>query len=677
LPGRVMAELPLTVEGARGETRREHLDFAEVFEKPGLLSQRVELLGRQLLPTAIDFKAFYLDDTGGECSLTAATAADAAAFAVERRGLLVFLRGAKHIEVGAVVRLLQDMRSGSLHPVELKRGQRGVVLKMDDGDASVNFEGKGLQWVSKHDFNKLEIEEAQDLVVVATIGEGETFHASETISLVAARADPGLLVRIAERLGCRALGDEGSTGVRVCYRDEENDLCRLTAETASDALSFASVSEGGRYCLRLSVSPATQAARRFGGIQAHGQDRNESCAGTDSRAAIADGELASCRGEPEPEEPLGRSVEKDRAIRRLQQELLDERQQATERIHLLEEEAAACRVAEKSHAAELEAAWKADEERVEQLSRAQRAEEAAVERAEGAERKLSASIEQLQKQLARAAKDAEGAECFRKAAASREARLRSELAETSARVEAATRRAEDEVARVNSDFGELRREAVLLRAANYEQALKETSIQESAHSLQKELEHARREASVAKQRLAYIDKDAQATKALDVAASGVAVSSEPEIAGVEDHREDPRARCDVSNEFAAELKELGCRQAFRIGRVQLRSVPLGELLHEECFPVCYSVVLQNSGRQRWPATAALVHAAGDAMDLPLLPLGALRPGERTKVALDLRVPQMARPPREPTSRSMWVVRDAATGKPFGPVLIFDVQWTCI
>jgi len=125
--------------------------------------------------------------------------------------------------------------------------------------------------------------------------------------------------------------------------------------------------------------------------------------------------------------------------------------------------------------------------------------------------------------------------------------------------------------------------------------------------------------------------------------------------------------------FAQTLQSLGARQAFRIGRVQLAAADDARSGRRESFPACYSVIVANNGEESWPATAALVHASGEALDLPLLPLGAVKPGQRAEVQMDLHIPQAAEPTADAVT-SMWVLRDAATSKPLGPVLIFEVQW---
>jgi len=919
----------LTVESAGGQTCRDTLDFGEVFDDPALLVQRVELLGRQLLPTASDLQAKYLDDEGDECMLTATTAADAAALALESGGLIVFVRGPRRIEVGSVVQVREDFPSSSFPLVQLKRGQKGIVQKIDDvGDANIDFEDHPLvQWVSRHDFEKLDIDEAgrndasslgtsmcaaevaaadqpsgldeqppsqgfhplpwaiwakgavanssfssgsaqktvpiqvgqldescgdtaeqadllattpggntssdEDMVVVVAVGEGGAAPVEAWLGLAATQKDPVLLARLVADLGSQVLGGDGTAKALASYTDEDGDACTLNELTAADALEFVTIDGDGRRTLRVTIRRAPQITHSPQTPTTDGQSRiSDAVVATEAVSETCSVGAATEFAEvcAELDEVVKESVENDRAIQMLQQELLGERQQAREQIHMMKEEVDMQRLRTEAVAATakqqkydfdkqleerverkaadeqafaVEAAKRAEDVIVEQTADAQRREQEAIRRAEGAERRceeqaaeFSQVLEQMVHQLANAEKEAangveharqlatteeakwrselaaatartqqdvgdaqrkmlaaqdaersanlaweaaqgemlqakeqaaelsallekmvhqladaeqeatEGIERARQVAAAEEGRLRSELAAANARMqqqvddaqgkmlaaqdaersanlawEAAQRevlQAKEEVDWLQDRYGKLEGEVSSLRIGRDEQACEAASLRVSNQSLLKELEDARREASEARQRAALVENEAaqaaQAAQALDAAVSGLAVSSEPEIAGVEEHVEDPSARGDVSQEFAEELKRLGCRQAFRIGRVQLRAVSQGEVMYEESFPVSYSVVLQNNGRKRWPATVVLVHASGDAMDLPMLPLGPLQPGERTKLEVDLRVPQTAEP-RRPVSTSMWVLRDAATGKALGPVLIFDVQWT--
>jgi len=357
------------------------------------------------------------------------------------------------------------------------------------------------------------------------------------------------------------------------------------------------------------------------------------------------GQLASADVDAKVEDIQKASAEKDEAIQELQERLMDEVQQADEQMRIFNEEAnvqeqrAALRLvaakvqtekfekqlaaqveqtAAAKHVAGLEAARQ--EVLAKQQEQAQHGKDEAEKRAESAEKKceeqaaeFSSSIEQLKGQLASAKEEAvDDAERAKQAATAEEERLRSELAAGSAR-------------------------------------------------MLQEVEDAEKEALIAQE-------------AERSALSGRVLSSNPEMAGVEEHTDDDTARGDVSKELADQLGRLGCRQAFRIGRVQLHAASKGEPMHAQRFPVCYEVVLRNDGRHPWPMTAALVHESGDAMGLPLQAIGSLGPGVLAKLEVDLRVPHSGEP-QETTSTSMWVLRDAATGKPLGPALIFEVEWT--
>jgi len=367
----------------------------------------------------------------------------------------------------------------------------------------------------------------------------------------------------------------------------------------------------------------------------------------------------------------------------------------TERFEKQREQQSKSKAAEEQARA---AAQVAEELAQQAARRAERAEQKVEEQAA----EVSALLEQLKQQLTNVEREAsEGVERVKREASAEETRLQSELAEVSARtrqnVEVAEMKAaaaheaesnatldrevaqrelllaQEEIDCLRDSCSGLESTGTSWRASGAELAREVALVRLSTQRLQKEVEDAHSQASEARQRLARVERETQSAKEVDPMVSGLALSSEPEIAGVEEHTDDPSARGDVSEEFAEKFEHLGCRQAFRIGRVRLHTVSEDEVLCEESFPLCYSVVVLNSGSQPWPATVALVHASGNAMDMPLLSVGPLQPGESTQLVLDLRVPHTA-DPQEPVSTSMWVLRDAATGKPLGPVLLFDVQW---
>jgi len=185
-----------------------------------------------------------------------------------------------------------------------------------------------------------------------------------------------------------------------------------------------------------------------------------------------------------------------------------------------------------------------------------------------------------------------------------------------------------------------------------------------------ELQLARSQLAAASQAQLVAAAAAMAAKAWDAKAwdpktSAQVLSSEPDMAGVEmDVADDPTARADVSREFAPTLDRLGAVQAFRVGRVRVE-------VDQEPFPIVYAVTVQNTGQTNWPLTTMLVHESGDALGLPVVELGPVAPGDASTIAFDVSVPKATNPG---SATSTWVMRDVATGRPLGPVLIFESEW---
>jgi len=155
--------------------------------------------------------------------------------------------------------------------------------------------------------------------------------------------------------------------------------------------------------------------------------------------------------------------------------------------------------------------------------------------------------------------------------------------------------------------------------------------------------------------------------------AAVAICSEALVMGIE-AEEDDGARGDVSNERTNSLAAAGARQVFRVGRARILAgdgieaatgKPLGPV------PISARVHISNTGAERWPATVVLAISGGASLGLPVLPVASVSPGETTEVEMDLNVPRCLEAGEQSTT---WILRDAATGVPLGPELLFEVQW---
>jgi len=158
---------------------------------------------------------------------------------------------------------------------------------------------------------------------------------------------------------------------------------------------------------------------------------------------------------------------------------------------------------------------------------------------------------------------------------------------------------------------------------------------------------------------------AAAAKAGDPRLSAKVLVSELDMAGAEaDSADDPAMRRDVTDKFQSALDLLGCKQAFCFGVVRVR-------VEQDPFPIIYSVTMQNDGQTPWPSTAMLLHESGLDLGAPLVEAGPVAPGCGSTVSMELTVPKANEPG---TSTSTWVLRDVKTGRPLGPVLVFESEW---
>jgi len=146
--------------------------------------------------------------------------------------------------------------------------------------------------------------------------------------------------------------------------------------------------------------------------------------------------------------------------------------------------------------------------------------------------------------------------------------------------------------------------------------------------------------------------------------SAVVTSSEPLLLGIEAYEQSP-ARRDVTDAFVETLKSTQVRQVFCIGRV---IVPV----NSGCgVPVSATVVLLNDGEVNWPQNTVAQLTVGDAFGCEQVAVGNTCPGNTAELSIDLLIPTRSEPG---TTHSVWVIADKATGKPFGPLLRFEVAW---
>jgi len=146
--------------------------------------------------------------------------------------------------------------------------------------------------------------------------------------------------------------------------------------------------------------------------------------------------------------------------------------------------------------------------------------------------------------------------------------------------------------------------------------------------------------------------------------SAKVVSAEPLVLGVE-AQEDVTAQGVVTEMYTSALTDTGCCQAFSVGRVR---VPI----NAGSVPVCAQVLVENDGDSPWPVTLAAALVSGDALGCPVLTLDSAGPGQRVDLSMDFLVPAAT---ETGIAVSMWALVNAATGRPLGPLLVFEIERT--
>jgi len=220
----------------------------------------------------------------------------------------------------------------------------------------------------------------------------------------------------------------------------------------------------------------------------------------------------------------------------------------------------------------------------------------------------------------------------------------------------------------------LRQEAKLKREAQLANSSAEQVLEEARLAnmiAQQDIETLRTELKVAVERAEVAEEKARTGKWMsDVPGLSASVEScFPLTLGVE-AEDDAAVRGDATSELAELVSTWQARQAFRIGRIRLPAAPA--TASSVPAPACARVAVRNDGTATWPETTVVVNVEGADMGLPIMALGALKPGEVADVEMDLEV--LSNPKDRSDVRSSWAIVDAATGACLGPLLVFEVAW---
>jgi len=689
-----LLELQFRVGADEQACLESYMEWESAVRSPRSLMRQVDLQASEMLPGAVEVRATYADPEGDECVLTELTAEDA-------------LNNARQADDRRVLRVrLVDGSGRSDAANEVALHAKGGRISPDGSASATSISSGSGRDSGGRDSSGAHSDQKQVLTVFV---ECRGMLRQDTLDFEAALDSPELLMDCVDRLGHELLPT--ATKLLATYTDDDGDACTLSAPTSADAVALA-LERGDQLEVKVKESRANDGAALDRTPEApevgpHTCEKSELQLEIDMQAAAQ--ELKEARSKLEEARQMAQ--DKDQTIHKLRMEKQVLVEQMELRVANIERELAAAQAAALAQQSgkfkeqlELQEAQKDAEARVDMQDAVKQAEEAYMQdkalmerqlqeatiRAEDEEKRHQEHVARLSEQLARSEQAAATAEMkWRSKLEAAEVRMQAEIEQANQKVlaaEEASRQARAAEGTEAAQASKARAEASLLqgRLEGLEDEVRrlQAQLEEKAQSdsllqdLKAELEEVRRESSEAQRQANIVAKaaaQAHVKTAWEAKMSAVAVRSEPEFAVIEGHGEDPSARGDVSKDFAQTLHNFGSRQAFRIGRVRLAATGDCGSGPRESFPACYSVVLENNGQEPWPTTSALVHASGEVLDLPVLPIGPVQPCQRTEVQLDLRILQAVQPASTPAA-SMWVLRDAATSKPLGPVLIFEVKW---
>eukprot|EP00443_Scrippsiella_acuminata_P021694 CAMPEP_0115348142 /NCGR_PEP_ID=MMETSP0270-20121206/95258_1 /TAXON_ID=71861 /ORGANISM="Scrippsiella trochoidea, Strain CCMP3099" /LENGTH=708 /DNA_ID=CAMNT_0002770115 /DNA_START=10 /DNA_END=2135 /DNA_ORIENTATION=+ len=638
-----LLELQFRVGADEQACLESYMEWESAVRSPRSLMRQVDLQASEMLPGAVEVRATYADPEGDECVLTELTAEDA-------------LNNARQADDRRVLRVrLVDGSGRSDAANEVALHAKGGRISPDGSASATSISSGSGRDSGGRDSSGAHSDQKQVLTVFV---ECRGMLRQDTLDFEAALDSPELLMDCVDRLGHELLPT--ATKLLATYTDDDGDACTLSAPTSADAVALA-LERGDQLEVKVKESRANDGAALDRTPEApevgpHTCEKSELQLEIDMQAAAQ--ELKEARSKLEEARQMAQ--DKDQTIHKLRMEKQVLVEQMELRVANIERELAAAQAAALAQQSgkfkeqlELQEAQKDAEARVDMQDAVKQAEEAYMQdkalmerqlqeatiRAEDEEKRHQEHVARLSEQLARSEQAAATAEMkWRSKLEAAEVRMQAEIEQANQKVlaaEEASRQARAAEGTEAAQASKARAEASLLqgRLEGLEDEVRrlQAQLEEKAQSdsllqdLKAELEEVRRESSEAQRQANIVAKaaaQAHVKTAWEAKMSAVAVRSEPEFAVIEGHGEDPSARGDVSKD----TYDLGA---------------------------CPS--------------------SGEVLDLPVLPIGPVQPCQRTEVQLDLRILQAVQPASTPAA-SMWVLRDAATSKPLGPVLIFEVKW---
>lgn len=493
-----------------------------------------------------------------------------------------------------------------------------------------------------------------------------------TVDWAFAVGSPGAVYsQIQARAGARVQAE----AFAILYEDEEGSQCTLTAVTAFDAINQAKPKDSDDVKHRyLTVFTVPCSASRPGSVVVAAAPPLPAVALPAPAAAT----VVAVAAAPLPSEPAAESSLDSRQaaehmkheVSMLQRQLDDAKWRLAEAVEerieaaLLELRLEAAEESERRARAEMKQA----SDQVEAMSAQLLEAEGQLAQRLGALEEAVDDAQDLRRQL-----DAEHEE--NRCHSAEVVGLRALLEDEASRRHAAQQASEALQAQLGaalSHNAELTEKICEARCQVEQETMKREDLQKSSETLLHELEKCRLEQQdthgILFQELEHCRLELAAlksAKAFDPQLSARVLISQPDAAGIElDSVDDALARADITAESEPLLERVGAVQAFRIGRVKVN-------VGQEPVPVVYTVTVLNDGQRAWPETTMLVHEGGRSLGLPLFELGVVDPNCAANIFFELSIPKATAPARDTAT---WILSDVATGKPLGPVFVFETEW---
>mmetsp|Transcript_118804 Transcript_118804/g.216120 ORF Transcript_118804/g.216120 Transcript_118804/m.216120 type:complete len:626 (+) Transcript_118804:83-1960(+) len=618
--------LKLCVKTPDGQESEAYLDWAMISGLPELLLPNVQQLAWDMLPDAGEIQAMYIDDEGDRCTLTEGTAADA----------LTFTKAGSQDEEKVLEVTVRSIHTDSTYvdleapfPSEADEATCGSDAPLGDGDTTLQEVSAEVQ---DQDLTPSELQE-EPLDLQSAPEDVEPTPQANATDAEFAELSPSMRAQApSEALSAPCVEVMGES---AAASDE------FTTESAPAQHRFAR-DQASVMPVSAPAEPAEEAAPVQHRFARHKAEDVQRCK-DDIELYMKQVEEAQLEAElyrMDAEKEQARNEELEARHGALREQFEEECIKAGEA---------------KEHARKMEElAEEAGKKAGEATEYAKKMEELAEEA------KLQAAASEQQ------AKEARELLVAAEAAASRAEAMTSQAVEENAKVLQNLKVEADEanatVAELRAELQKAQAQCDLLYSLSEQKAelcgqlqAKVDKDDDFCNKLQAELTAAKKREAVKQSK-----------------ASALVANSKPLLFGIE-AEEEPKARREVTAQFAETLAKLGARQAFCIGRVRLAAGGIEPATGRPlaAVPASVMVTVINNGSVEWPATAVITSISDDCLGVPVVPLGSVPIGGSKDVEMDLLVPSQ---PEATTAQYLWAVMDARTSAMLGCVLIFEAVW---